>query len=70
MEMFLRFIAVFLIMTAAFAIPFIGVALLWIYLISTYEIAGLILSIAATMALWLGWYVTVMAYEDRKQRRW
>jgi hypothetical protein len=61
---------VFVIMTIVFAVPFIGMAFLWIFMISNHGIPGLIISTAATMAMVFGWWITAEAVERRRNSRW
>lgn len=64
------FLIVLLIMTVVFAVPFVGISLLWIYLISSFGIPGLLISISATMTLAAGWWVTAEAMERHRNRGW
>ena len=54
-----EFFTYFLVYSILLAIPFVGVALLWIGLIALFGFAGFVLSIAITVALVIGWIMAL-----------
>lgn len=68
-----EFFTYFLVYSILLAIPFVGVALLWIGLIMAFGLPGFIIALAITFAVLLGWMMTYekiisLEFERRRQK--